>query len=149
MIFALAAFSAALAEVLEFGLVLRGSHVDLFVLTGDPVVSEHKGAQRGAGCGQGLERPLGRRAYVGVIGVHWVLEDKGVPKPLSPGLLELEFCPDNGGLAATADSHRDLLRLEVFADTANRLSGFALGRLVGLKRLAPERLEQNLPGSLL
>jgi len=27
----------------------------------------------------------------------------------------------------------------MFADTANRLSGFALGRQVGLKRLAPER----------
>ena len=59
--------------------------------------------------------------------------------PLRPGLLELQFCPDGDGLAATADSHRDLLRLEVSADTANRLSGFALGRQVGLKRLATER----------
>ena len=38
-------------------------------------------------------------------------------------------------VAATADSHRDLRS----ADIANRLSGFALGRLVGLKRLAPGR----------
>ena len=49
------------------------------------------------------------------------------------------FCPDDDSLAATVDSHRDLLRLEMLADTANLLSGFALGRLVGLKRLAPER----------
>ena len=60
-------------------------------------------------------------------------------KPLGPGLLELEFCLDDDRLAATADFHRGLLRLGIIADTANRLSGFVYGRLVGLKRLAPER----------
>ena len=59
--------------------------------------------------------------------------------PFGPDLLELKFYPDDDELAATADYHRDLLRLEMYADTANRLSGFALGRLDGLmKRLAPE-----------
>ena len=65
--------------------------------------------------------------------------DKVYQKLLGPGPLKLEFCPDGDGLAAAADSHRDLLRLEKFAGAANRLSGFALGRLAGLKCLAPER----------
>ena len=65
----LAASSAALAEVLEFGLGLGGAHVDRVVLTGDRVVSENKRVQRGVGCGQGLGRSLGRRAFVGVVGV--------------------------------------------------------------------------------
>ena len=65
----LAASSASLAEVLESGPGLGGAHVDRFVLTEDRVVSEHKRAQRGAGSGQGLKRPLGRRAFVGAVGV--------------------------------------------------------------------------------
>ena len=50
---ALAASIASLAEVLESGLGLGGAHVDTVFLTGDRVVSEHKGAQRGVGWGQG------------------------------------------------------------------------------------------------
>ena len=66
---ALTVSSASLAEVVEFGLGLGGAHIGRVVLTGDRVVSEHKGAQRGVGCGQSPGRSLGRCAFVGAVGV--------------------------------------------------------------------------------